>query len=155
MKNTPKAISIKNRTASFEYEFLADFTAGIVLLGSEIKSIRGNNVSIDESYCYIENGEVFVRNMHIGEYPNASYQNHDPIRIRKLLLNKSEIWKLGGAAEEKSLTIIVRRLYTNEEGRVKLHISLAKGKKLHDKRNSIKDKDNKRDLDRIKKENAN
>jgi SsrA-binding protein len=142
-------LNIKNKKASYEYSFLEKFTAGIQLTGTEIKSIRDSKVSIAEAYCHIKNGELFIKGMHIAEYDPASYNNHDPLRERKLLLNKGELKKLEKKLKNKGLTIIPIRMFINENGYAKLEIALAQGKKLHDKRNSLKEKDLKRDLDRI------
>lgn len=142
-------LNIKNKKASYEYSFLEKFTAGIQLTGTEIKSIRDSKVSIAEAYCHIKDGELFIKGMHIAEYDPASYNNHDPLRERKLLLNKGELKKLEKKLKNKGLTIIPIRMFINENGYAKLEIALAQGKKLHDKRNSLKEKDLKRDLDRI------
>ncbi|MEQ9422815.1 MAG: SsrA-binding protein SmpB [Cyclobacteriaceae bacterium] len=142
-------ISIKNRKASFEFEFLDKYEAGIVLQGSEIKSIREGKASLQEAYCYFNGEELFIKSMNITPYKQASHTNHDPLRERKLLLKKAELNKLKAKSEEKSLTIIPTRLYINSKGLAKMQIVLAKGKKLHDKRDSIKDKDLKREMDRM------
>jgi SsrA-binding protein len=148
----PKAkgkIEIKNRRASFEYEFLENFTAGIVLYGSEIKSIRAGKASLVDSFCYFVNRELYVKNMHISEYWWTSYNRQDPKRERKLLMNKKELRKLERATKEKGLTIVPTCLYIAENGFAKLNISLARGKKEYDKRQSIKEKDLKREMDRL------
>ncbi len=139
----------KNRKASFEYFFLDEFTAGIVLTGTEIKSVRLNQVSIAEAYCLFEKSDLIIRNMNIEHYKEGTYNNHEPRRDRKLLLNLKELKKLSGKLKDKGLTIIPIRLFINEKGLAKIHISLAKGKKNYDKRESIKQKDVKRQLDRI------
>ncbi|MCC1484823.1 SsrA-binding protein SmpB [Winogradskyella immobilis] len=147
-----KTVNILNKKARFQYEILDKYTAGIVLSGTEIKSIRASKASIAESFCeFNEGGELFVINMTVEEYAYGNYYNHKPKAERKLLLNKKELKKLQRDIEAKGLTIIPLRLYINEKGFAKLEISLAKGKKLFDKRETIKDRDNKRDLDRIKK----
>lgn len=147
-----KAINILNKKAKFQYEILDRYTAGIVLTGTEIKSIRASKASIAESFCeFNDRGELFVINMTIEEYAFGNYYNHKPKAERKLLLNKRELKKLHKDAEAKGLTIIPLRLFVNDKGYAKLDIALAKGKKLYDKRESIKDRDNKRALDRIKK----
>lgn len=147
-----KTIQIKNKKARFEYELLEEFTAGIVLTGTEIKSIRNSKASIAESFCEFNNqGELFTINMHIEEYAYGTRFNHLPKAQRKLLLNKKELKKLHREVQNTGLTIVPLRLYINEKGFAKLRIALAKGKKLYDKRETIKDRDNKRDLDRIKK----
>jgi len=148
-------INIKNRKAKFEYEFISSFTAGISLLGTEIKSIRNNKANISDAHCLFIGNELFVRNLHIDEYPNAGYVNHETKRDRKLLLNKQELSKINGKVKEKGNTIVPKRLFINDKGKAKLEIALAKGKKLYDKRESIKEKDMKRNIDRIKKETNN
>ena len=147
-----KKINIKNKKARFEYILLEEFTAGIVLTGTEIKSIRNSKASITESFCEFNNqGELFTINMHIEEYAYGTRFNHLPKAQRKLLLNKKELKKLHREVQNTGLTIVPLRLYINEKGFAKLRIALARGKKLYDKRETIKDRDNKRDLDRIKK----
>jgi SsrA-binding protein len=148
-----KNINILNKKARFLYEILDKYTAGIVLTGTEIKSIRNSKASIAESFCeFNDQGELFIINMTIEEYAFGNYYNHRPKAERKLLLNKKELKKLRKDVEAKGLAIIPIRLFINENGYAKLDISLAKGKKLFDKRETIKDRDNKRDLDRIKKD---
>lgn len=137
-------INIKNRKATFEYEITDKYVAGIALTGTEVKSIRNSKVSLAESYCFFKKEELFVKNMHIAEYPNGTHYNHHPTRERKLLLKRQELDKLKAKLNEKGLTMIVLRMFINDRGLVKLEIALAKGKKLHDKRHSIKDKDMKR-----------
>ena len=147
-----KNVNILNRKAKFEYEFLDTYVAGIKLVGTEIKAIREGKASIAESFCEFHNGgELFVINMHIQEYSHASHFNHNPKNERKLLLNKGELKKLEKEVKNSGLTIIPTRLFINDRGFAKLKIALAKGKKLYDKRETIKDRDNKRALDRIKK----
>lgn len=147
-----KSINIQNKKARFQYEILDKYTAGIVLSGTEIKSIRTSKASIAESFCeFNDNGELFVVNMTIEEYIYGTYYNHKPKATRKLLLNKKELKKLEKEVQNTGLTIIPLRLFINEKGYAKLDIALAKGKKLYDKRETIKDRDNKRNLDRIKK----
>lgn len=142
------AIKIKNRKAYFEYFISDKFICGMVLTGTEIKSIRDGKVSLEEAYCSFLDGELFVINMHIAEYKFGTYNNHEPKRDRKLLLNKKELKKLTNKVKEKGFTIIPILLFVNEKGLAKLEIGLAKGKKLYDKRESIKTKDNKRDMER-------
>ena len=147
----PKAkskVEIKNRKASFEYEFLETFTAGIVLSGTEIKSIRAGKASLPDSYCYFIGTELYVRNMHIAEYWWGSFNKHDPKRDRKLLLNRKELRKLARAIKEKGLTIVATRLFIAENGFAKLNIALARGKKEYDKRHTIKENDIRRQEDR-------
>jgi SsrA-binding protein len=147
-----KTINIKNKKARFEYEFLDTYISGIVLSGSEIKSIRLGKASITESFCeFNERGELFVINMQIDEYSHATHFNHRPKAARKLLLKKQELKKLEKEVKSTGLTIIPLNLFVNDKGLAKLKIVLAKGKKLYDKRESIKDRDNKRNLDRLKK----
>jgi len=143
-------IQIKNRKASFEYEFLEKFEAGLVLKGTEVKSIREGKASVQEAYCYLQKEEAFVKGMNISPYSNASFESHDMTRERKLLLKKKEIQKLRAKTEEKGLTIVPIRLYLNKRGFAKLEIALARGKKLYDKRDDIKKKDQKRELERLK-----
>jgi SsrA-binding protein len=137
-----------NRTARFEYAFLEEFTAGMQLQGTEIKSIRNKDVSINEAYCTLKDDELWVINLHIGIYEQGSYNNHEPKRERKLLLNRRELKKLTNKMKDKGLTIVPTRLFISENGYAKLNIALAKGKKLHDKRDSVKDRDVKREMDR-------
>jgi SsrA-binding protein len=147
-----KEVSIKNKRARFEYELIENYTAGIVLTGTEIKSLRNSKASIAESFCeFNDRSELFTVNMQIDEYTFGTRFNHRPKAQRKLLLNKKELKKLHKEIKNGGLTIIPIRLYINEKGLAKLHIALAKGKKLYDKRETLKDRDNKRDLDRIKK----
>lgn len=145
-------VNIKNKRARFEYEILDKFTAGIVLGGTEIKSIRSSRASISESFCeFNDKGELFIINMTIEEYSHGSHYNHKPKAQRKLLLNKRELKKLHKEVSTSGLTIIALNLFLNDRGLAKLNIALAKGKKLYDKRETMKDRDNKKDLDRIKK----
>lgn len=147
-----KNINIKNKRARFEYELLETFTAGLVLAGTEIKSIRYGKASISESFCeFNDRDELFVINMQIDEYSHASHFNHKPKAERKLLLNKRELRKLHKEVKTTGLTIVPLTLFINDRGLAKMQIALAKGKKLYDKRETIKDRDNKRNLDRIKK----
>jgi SsrA-binding protein len=147
-----KKINIQNKKARFEYEFLDKYTAGIQLTGTEIKSIRQSKARITESFCeFNDNGELFVINMFIEEYMYGNVYNHKPKSSRRLLLNKRELKKLEKEVKNVGLTIIPLRLYLTEKGWAKLDIALCKGKKTHDKREVIKDRENKRDLARIKK----
>ncbi|MCQ2286096.1 MAG: SsrA-binding protein SmpB [Bacteroidales bacterium] len=143
-KSTDGKIAIKNRKAEYEYYLLNSYSAGIVLSGTEIKSIRAGKANLTDSYCSFENGELWVHNMHISEYSHGSYNNHEPKRDRKLLLTKKELKKLANKLNERGHTIIPTLLWINENGYAKLDISLAKGKKMYDKRESIKEKDNRR-----------
>jgi SsrA-binding protein len=145
-------INIKNKRARFEFELIEEYTAGIVLTGTEIKSIRNSKASITESFCeFNERGELFTVNMHIEEYAFGTRFNHRPKAQRKLLLNKKELKKLYKEVKNSGLTIVPLRLFINDDGFAKLRIALAKGKKLYDKRETIKDRENKVSLDRIKK----
>jgi SsrA-binding protein len=149
MSKIQKKISIKNKKAYFDYEILDKYTAGIKLLGTEIKSVRESKASIKEAYCYVDNGEVFIKNMHITEYSNGGFINHEPYRLRKLLLNKKEIEKIEKKLKDVGITIVPLLMFISEKGYAKLEIGIAKGKKLYDKRESLKQKDTKRDLDRM------
>lgn len=144
---TKSNINIKNRKAGYEYFFLEELTAGIVLTGTEIKSIRAGKASLSDSYCMFFGKELFVVGMHIAEYKNSGFCQHQPKRNRKLLLTKRELRKLKEKSQEKGLTIIPTSLFINKRGLAKLNIALAKGKHSYDKKESIKEKDNKRDLE--------
>ena len=146
-----KTVNILNKRAKFDYEILDRYTAGIVLTGTEIKSIRLGKASIAESFCEFHDGELFVINSHIEEYLYGTHYNHKAKSERKLLLNKRELKKLNKDSDNKGLTIVPLRLFTNEKGLAKLDIALCRGKKNYDKRESLKEQDTKRDLDRIKK----
>ena len=146
-----KNVQIKNRKAKFEYEILDKYTAGIVLKGTEIKAIREGKASIAESFCEFSNGELFVINMTIQEYSHATHFNHNPKNSRKLLLNRSELKKLEKEVKNSGLTIIPLLLFTNDRGLAKLQVALCRGKKQYDKRESIKARESKRNLSRIKK----
>jgi SsrA-binding protein len=141
-------INILNRRASFEYSFLEKYVAGMVLTGTEIKSIRAGKANVTDGYCFFKNDELFIRNLHITEYEQGTYNNHDPNRERKLLLNKTEIRKLQKKLKDQGLTIIPLRLFISESGYAKLEIALAKGKKLFDKRDDIKKRDIQRETAR-------
>jgi SsrA-binding protein len=143
-------INIRNRQAGYEYELLDKYVAGMVLRGTEIKSIREGKVNLQDGYCYINNGELFVKGINITPYAQGTHYNHEATRERKLLLKRAELRKLEGKIEEKGLTLVPTRLFINERGLAKLEIALAKGKKLYDKRESIKDREAKRELSRIK-----
>ncbi len=147
-----KSVNIKNKKARFDFEILDTYTAGIVLSGTEIKSIRESKASISESFCeFNSNGELFVINMQIDEYSHGSHYNHRPKAERKLLLNRGELKKLEKEVKNSGLTIVPLKLFINDRGLAKINIGLARGKKLYDKRETIKDRDNKKNLDRIKK----
>ncbi len=143
-----KTISIKNKKAAFEYFLLEEFDAGIQLTGTEIKSIREGKASFVDSFCVFVNGELFVKNLHISEYSLGTHYNHEPKRDRKLLLTARELRKLENKTKERGLTIIPFLLYINEKGFAKLKIALAKGKHSYDKRETLKQKDVKREIDR-------
>ncbi|MFA7494197.1 MAG: SsrA-binding protein [Proteiniphilum sp.] len=143
------AINIKNKRATFDYELVETFTAGIVLTGTEIKSIRLGKASLVDTYCFFERGELWVRNMHIAEYFYGTYNNHSARRDRKLLLNKNELRKLSRLTKETGFTIIPIRLFINEKGLAKVVIAVARGKKQYDKRQSLKEKEDKRSMDRM------
>ncbi|HOV12446.1 MAG TPA: SsrA-binding protein SmpB [Bacteroidales bacterium] len=141
-------VQIKNRRASFEYFLIEELTAGIVLTGTEIKSLREGKASINEAYCVFKGNELFVINMHITEYSYGTYLNHIPKRERKLLLNRRELKKWQGKVKEKGYTIVPTMLHINEKGLAKLNIALARGKHAYDKRETLKEKDMKREMDR-------
>ncbi len=142
-------LEIKNKRASFEYEFLETFIAGIVLKGTEIKAIRQGKASLVDSYCIFQNGELFAKGIHIAEYEKARHFNHDPRSDRKLLLTGTELKRLERKVKERGMTIVPIALFINERGWAKLKIALARGKKIYDKRESIKEKDMKRDNERF------
>lgn len=142
-------INIKNRRARFDYEISDTFTAGIVLTGTEIKSIRQSKASLADTYCYVSDGEVWIKNMYIAEYFYGSYNNHTERRDRKLLLNKKEIHKLEKSGKEAGFTIVPLRLFINERGLAKLVIGIGRGKKEYDKRQSIKEREDKRSMARM------
>jgi SsrA-binding protein len=139
----------KNKKAYFQYEFSETLEAGIQLLGTEIKSIREGKISFTDAYCVFKKNEIYVRGLHISEYVLGTHNNHDPKRDRKLLLNRREIGQWQKKVNEKGYTIIPVKLYINDKGIAKLEIALARGKKMFDKRETIKQKDVKRDLDRL------
>jgi len=144
----PAELNIRNKRATFEYEIIDRYSAGLVLRGSEIKSVREGKASINEAYCMFKDGELWVKNLNISEYRQASVWQHEPLRMRKLLLSKKELSKLLAKVKERGYTIIPLKMFMNDRSFAKLEIALARGKKTHDKRNSIKAKDEKRDLDR-------
>ncbi|HLV53905.1 MAG TPA: SsrA-binding protein SmpB [Cryomorphaceae bacterium] len=144
-------VNIRNKKASFEYELIDKYEAGIKLTGAEIKSIREGKASIKEAYCFFKSGELWIKNMHISPYEPASYNNESPTRDRKLLLNKGELVKLQKSLKDKGLTIVPTKVYIAESGYAKVEVALARGKKLHDKRESLKAKQDKRAMDRAMK----
>lgn len=149
-EQTAKRINLKNRKASYEYHLSDKYIAGMVLRGTEIKSIREARINLQPAYCIVRQGELFVRDLHISPYRHATHYNHESTRERKLLLKKGEIKKLEAKSQEKGYSIVPVRLFVNDRGLAKLEIALAKGKKLHDKRHSIREKDERRELSRIK-----
>lgn len=142
------SVFIKNRPATFEYAIEDRLKAGIVLTGSEIKSVRNSKVSFNDSYCFYSKGELWIKSLHIAEYVNAGYASHDPIRERKLLLNRRELNKWQAKVKEKGLTIVPLNMYLDENGRAKMEIGLGKGKKLHDKRETTKNREVEREMKR-------
>ncbi|MDW7691932.1 SsrA-binding protein SmpB [Flammeovirgaceae bacterium SG7u.111] len=145
-----KSVVIKNKKASHEYIFLDKYVAGIVLKGTEIKSVRMSKVNLQEAYCFFIDDELWIRSMHVSPYLSAGFMNHVSKSDRKLLLKKKELKKLQMKMQDVGLTIIPTKLFINDRGLAKVEIALAKGKKLYDKRNDIKEKDNKRELSRMK-----
>ncbi len=145
-------VLIKNKRATFDYEILDRYVAGVQLFGTEIKSIRDGKASLVETYCTFINHELWVKNMNISTYFFGTYNNHEPRRDRKLLLNKKELVKLIRATKETGNTIIPLKMFINDKGLAKIEIGLARGKKMYDKRQSLKEKDDKREIDRIKKD---
>lgn len=143
-------VNIRNKQASFQFELLDKYVAGIALKGTEIKSIREGKVNLQDGYCYFNNGELFVKGVNITPYAQGTHYNHEAARERKLLLKKAEMSKLEAKIEEKGLSLIPLRLFINERGLAKMEIAVARGKKLHDKRDSIKERDIKRELSRVK-----
>ncbi|HET9824191.1 MAG TPA: SsrA-binding protein [Chitinophagaceae bacterium] len=139
-------MEIKNRSAYFEYFIDNKYDAGIVLTGTEVKSLREGKASFNDAYCYINKGEVWVKNMHIAEYSHGSANNHEPVRERKLLLQKREIKKIEAKLKERGYTLIPLRIFFNEKRLAKMEIGLAKGKKIHDKRESIKRRETEREM---------
>lgn len=144
-------VNIKNKKASFEYFFIETYTAGIVLTGTEIKSIRLGKASLVDTFCYINNGEIWVKGMNISPYFYGSYSNHESKRERKLLLTKREIAKLQSATQQTGYTIVPLLVFIDEHGRAKMDIALCKGKKEYDKRQTLKEKEDRREMDRAMK----
>lgn len=142
-------INIRNKRATFDYELIETFTAGIVLTGTEIKSIRLGKASLVDTFCLFENGELWVKNMHITTYFYGSYNNHSARRDRKLLLNRYELKKISRLTKQSGFTIVPTRLFINDKGLAKLNIAVAKGKKEYDKRHALREKEDKRDMDRM------
>ncbi|HRN56206.1 MAG TPA: SsrA-binding protein SmpB [Agriterribacter sp.] len=140
--------NIRNRSAYYEYHIDDKYVAGLVLTGTEVKSLREGRASFNDSYCYFHKGELWIKSLHIAEYSHGTYHNHDPLRERKLLLNKKELKKLESRLKEKGYTIVPLSIFFNEKGLAKIEIGLGKGKKLHDKRESIKARDSEREIKR-------
>ncbi|MBK7651412.1 MAG: SsrA-binding protein SmpB [Flammeovirgaceae bacterium] len=149
-KRFSDTISIRNRQATFQYELLDKYIAGIMLRGTEIKSIREGKVNLQDGYCYFSNGEIFAKGINITPYAQGTHYNHEAGRERKLLMKKSELKKLESKIEEKGLALIPIKIFINDRGLAKLEIAVARGKKTHDKREGIKERDIKRELSRIK-----
>ena len=145
-----KSVEIKNKRAKFDYEWLDTYTAGLQLVGTEVESIRMGKASIAEAYCYMTGGELFIKGMNVTEWSHGNIFNHDPIRERKLLLSKRELDKIDKALKDQGTTVVPTKLFISEKGWIKLNIAVAKGKKNYDKRQSLKEKDAKRDLARLK-----
>lgn len=145
----PPSVYIKNRSATFEYAIEDRLEAGIVLTGSEIKSVRNGKVSFNDSYCFFSDGELWIKSLHIAEYVNAGYAGHMPTRDRKLLLKKKELAKWQAKVKEKGYTIVPLSMFINDKGFAKVEIGLGKGKKLHDKRETIKSRDVEREMKRF------
>lgn len=145
-------IEISNRRATYEFHLLETFVAGIVLTGTEVKAIREGKANLGDAFCFFKDNELYVKNLNISEYSRGNINNHDPLRIRKLLLTKRELRRLSTKIKERGLTIVPVRIFFNEKGYCKMEIALAKGKKTHDKRESIKLREGKRELDRVMKE---
>ncbi|HLU94417.1 MAG TPA: SsrA-binding protein SmpB [Membranihabitans sp.] len=143
-------IQILNRKAKFEFEFVEEYVAGIQLFGAEVKSIRAGRANLADAFCYFKKGELYVKNFHISDYKYNTIQELHPMRERKLLLKKRELRKLNKSVKEKGLTIVPYKVFINENGLVKVLIALAQGKKVHDKRQSIKERESKREMARAK-----
>jgi SsrA-binding protein len=151
MKGSKGNIVIKNKKASHDYEFLEKFVAGIILSGTEIKSLRLGKATLSDTYCLFNNGELFIKGMHIAEYWWGNLNNHDPLRERKLLLTSRELRKIERKIKESGLTIIVIKVFINDRGLAKAEIAISKGKKEYDKRETLKRKDATREMDRMRK----
>ena len=145
-----KSVEIKNKRAKFDYEWLETYTAGLQLVGTEVKSIRMGKASIAEAYCYMSDGELFIKGMNVTEWSHGNIFNHNPIRERKLLLSKRELDKIDKSLKDQGITIVPTKALYQQKGWIKLNIAVAKGKKNYDKRQSLKEKDAKRDLARLK-----
>lgn len=147
----PDRINIRNKRAGFDFEIIQSFEAGMMLTGSEIKSIRDGGGSINEAFCLLRDEELYIKNMNIPEYSHGSYSNHEPTRLRKLLLKKRELERITAKIKEKGFSIIPVRVFINERGFAKIEVALARGKKKFDKRDSLKQKETKREMDRVMK----
>ncbi len=147
----PGKINVRNKRAGFDFELVQSFEAGIMLTGSEIKSIRDGGGSINEAFCLMRDGELYIKNMNIPEYSHGSYANHEPTRLRKLLLKKRELERIDSKIREKGFSIIPVRVFIGERGFAKVEVALARGKKKFDKRDSLKQKETKREMDRVMK----
>ncbi|WP_299459614.1 SsrA-binding protein SmpB [uncultured Microscilla sp.] len=145
-KEISKNVHIKNRKASFDYQFLDKYIAGVVLTGTEIKSIRQSQVVLGDAFCFFKDEELWLKQMHIAPYENGTHYNHEPTRERKLLLNKKELKKISKKLAEKGLSVVPTRLFINDRGLAKIEVAVARGKKLYDKRESMKERDSKREL---------
>ena len=150
-KEKKRKVEIVNRKAKFEYKFLDLYEAGMMLTGTEVKSLRAGEANLTDAFCYFKKDELYVKNLFIAEYKLGTHYNHEPRRLRKLLLRRQELKKLQKKVTEKGFTIVPYRLYFNDRGFAKLEIALAQGKASYDKRKSIKERDNKREMDRLKK----
>src|SRR3990170_4457348 len=137
---------IRNRQAYYDYFIEEKYDAGLVLTGTEVKSLRAGRASFNDSYCYFNNGEMWIKSLHIAEYSHGTANNHDPVRERKLLLNKKELRKIKGKIKEKGISVIPLRIFFSEKGLVKIEVGLGKGKKLYDKRETIKQRDTQREM---------
>lgn len=151
MEKVKNSVLIRNKRASFDYELVDFYKAGIVLVGTEIKSIRLGKASLVDTFCFFNNGELWVKNMNISEYFYGTYNNHLPRRDRKLLLSKKELLKIRRQTKDTGFTVVPTKLFINEKGLAKLEIAVAKGKKSYDKRDALKEKDDKRNMDRAMK----
>ena len=151
MEKLKNSVLIRNKRASFDYELVDFYKAGIVLVGTEIKSIRLVKASLVDTFCFFNNGELWVKNMNISEYFYGTYNNHLPRRDRKLLLSKKELLKIRRQTKDTGFTVVPTKLFINEKGLAKLEIAVAKGKKSYDKRDALKEKDDKRNMDRAMK----
>jgi SsrA-binding protein len=151
MRAATSDIVIRNKKASHDYEFLEKYIAGIILTGTEIKSIRAGKAALSDSYCFFRNSELFIKGMHISEYWWGNLNNHDPLRERKLLLTSRELRKIERKVKESGLTIIVTKVFINDRGLAKAEIAIARGKKEYDKRETLKRRDSDRELDRLRK----